>query len=60
MNMNQNSLGMPGSAPLPNLGQQGTAFNTAQTHPAAQAAAAPPRQNTANMGHPAMAPGMVR
>lgn len=52
MNMNENSLGMPGSAPLPNAGQQGTAFNT---HPAAAAAAAPPRQNPANMGHPAMA-----
>lgn len=55
MNMNQNSLGMPGSAPLPNVGQQGTAFNTGQMHPAAQAAAAPPRQNPSNTGHPAMA-----
>lgn len=60
MNMNQNSLGMPGSAPLPNMGQQGTAYNTAQIHPAAQAASATPKTNPVNAGHPAMAPGMVR
>lgn len=47
--------GQPGSFPLPNSGQPGTAYATAQTHPAAQAAATPPRQNVLNQGHPAMA-----
>jgi hypothetical protein len=55
--INQNTLGQPGSMPLPNPGQGGTAYNTAQIHPAAQAAATPPRQNVMNAGHPAMAPG---
>jgi hypothetical protein len=53
--VNLNSLGQPGSFPLPNPGQGGTAFNTAQIHPAAQAANTPPRQNVMNQGHPAMA-----
>lgn len=49
--------GQPGSVPLPNPGQGGTAFAQHQMHPAAQAAATPPRQNVINAGHPAMAPG---
>jgi hypothetical protein len=49
--------GQPGSFPLPNPGQGGTAYAMNQIHPAAQAAATPPRQNVMNQGHPAMAPG---
>lgn len=49
--------GQPGSFPLPNAGQPGTAYATNQIHPAARAASTPPRQNVLNAGHPAMAPG---
>lgn len=47
------ALGQPGSSPLPNAGQSGTAFNAAQMHPAAVAASTPPRQNPMNAMHPA-------
>lgn len=47
--------GVPGGFPLPQGGQKGTAYGMVKMHPAAIAAAAPPRQNPANAGTPALA-----
>jgi hypothetical protein len=47
--------GVPGGFPLPQGGQQGTAYTMNKMHPAA-IAALPPRQNPANAASPALAP----